>query len=424
MVTPEAFISPIPVRSELRDVIIGVLQTSLPNWTPQQSDPGYYIADDIAERIIRFIEQHNAGAAELYPLTASVEGLVQLLDNIGVAEATGTSTELLQQYRNRWNSLAASTTEFSRDLVRKFNDELVSIEVARDVVRSKALIFATKANGVVLTADESLALETKLNDDRDTPTKIIWWDYVVLPPWKIGYTLSARIWYKVSLMSLADVKVLVEERLTAAVNSLARLNTTIGSSIIEQAIYDINTKEFPVITLVQASLVPAFQPTIGANPVNWRAFPENLGPKLVTTLYELSGALAIALPGIRPILNAPHPQTGENQPYRFLTNRFRPIQGQLIRIALLSAWTITGRIGVVSDYAVGGETGFGFQVIGRVSTGDYAASQLNEGDYQLGPIPYYYFDDTLTDYYMPANLGVIYGPGTFNPTNDLQYIAV
>ena len=414
MVTPEAFISPVPVRADLRDAIIAVLQVSLPNWTPQQSDPGYYIADDIAERIIRFIEQHNAGAAELYPLTASVEGLIQLLDNIGVPEATGTITELLQQYRNRWNALAASTTEFVQRLVQSINNDIISIEVARDIPRSKAIVFAVKADGVALTPIERQALDDELNNDFTVATKVLWWDYVVLDALHIPYTVEAQIRYRQELISLADLKVLINETLTTAMNSLAKLDRALGESILEQAIYGLNTEAISIIQFVAVTLVP----TIGALPSNWFIDPEAYSVWIGNRLKESTSTLDAAVLAIR----ADEPG---DEPARFVTNAFRPTNGTLIEIDHQSIWDIKGRIFGVTPTTKVGEEGFVFQIKDPVTTGMYLSVTTGVSFYRLGPTPYYYFEEqsAIIGHYMQSNLGIVYGPGTFDGDTDITYIS-
>ena len=409
---PKAFITPVPTQADLRDDIIAIIQARLPDWTPNDSDPGYYIADIIAARIIGFINSHNTGAAELYPLTASVEGLIQLLDGIGVENASGTITQLLNQYRERWQALAASTTEFVERLVRSFNDEITSVKVARDIPRSKALIFALKADGVALTLAERTALNDRLNDDFLVATKVIWWDYIVIPALHVSYTLTATIRYRSALISLEDIKELVENTLTETMNSLAVLNRTIGQSIVEQALYDLNTEVLPLITFASVVLTP----TIGDNPDEWHVDPEPLGLRQPTTLYVHGTTLSAVITAIRR-------DNDQNQPTRFVTNQFTPMDGRLIQIKRGTQWSVTGRIQGTRDTTRANEVGKWFEVDNAVSTGFYTASTIDGGEYSLGPLPHYTLDLSANGHYMPSDLGVVYGPGTFDPDVDLTYVA-
>ena len=125
---------PTPDQAVLSADFVAQLVTLIPDWSPNDSDPGVYIADFIASRLINFIAQHNYGAAEVNPLTASIAGLIEILKGMGLDDPTGDTVDNLRtQVHNRWNSLASGTRYFVRQLALQTDEDLDAVEVARDI---------------------------------------------------------------------------------------------------------------------------------------------------------------------------------------------------------------------------------------------------------------------------------------------------
>ncbi len=412
MTTLREFISPVPTLATLRDAFIAHLQTRLPSWEPNESDPGYYIAEYFASEFIAFINQYNFGAAESFAPTASSNGLVRLLDNAGVEDAVGTRAQLLTQYRDRWNALAASTEEFARRLIRTFNTDIIDVRLTRDTRRSIAFVFATKANGEALSIAERTTLEEQLNDDSEIQTKVIWWDYKVLSALHVSYTLAVEIHYRDNLIALVDLKERVESVLDVAVNNLARPGAVVSQNIIASILYSLNTPEAPIIAYV----MPTLTPTRPDDPTDWISSNSPLGGLSPVTFVNHNGRLQVGVPGIRRV----NPVV---LPVRLVTNDFEPLKGQYIKLTKIGSQYFTeGYIDEpIIPTTLANEVGIQFDIRDAIHQGSAFQTGIG-GNYQFGPRPNHVFLNEITGVYMPADRGIVYGPGTFDSAVDLTYV--
>ena len=387
----------VPTQDALSDDFVAQLRAMIPGWNPNSSDPGVYIADFLASRLIDFINQHNDGANEVNPLTASIAGLIEILKSMGLDDPMGDAENLRAQIHDRWNSLASGTRFFVRQLAFKADEDLDAIEVARDIIRSRSYLFGTYEEGVALTDTQREALQTTMNADIDERTKVLWWDYFVLSTLHIAYEIIGEVTYKTGTTE-EDIKIAVEAAIIAESTALAKPYREISDTHLESVVYQNDTVVYCDLQLAPTRLV---------DPVDWQEGDSPYVPAAGYTIQTRSrtSTLTDTNRGVRPT------EAG-NQPEEFAVNieDYELQSNQYIRIQR-GSWSIEGYIvGPVLPSSDTGEVAQLIDLTGATKSGNYSTG--TGGAVLTGPIPRHSADIAIGTQRLPRDRGVVYGPGT------------
>lgn len=261
------FIS-VPDVNALSDEIIASMRRLLINWTPDDSDPGVYIADEIAQRIINYINDANKSLVQYDPETADRDGLAVIGRRVNIVQGDNESnSDFLQRYYDAWIALSPSTKEFIRLLLRRASrDSRLSnalrmaagnafdVGIVRDLDNNLGRVYIINDEFEGIEAADRALIETYLNQLEVKP---FWIDYSVDNPTINAYTVNALLVYRGDSENIITN---ATASLRAAISRFARL----GNSISVDQIRDVLrvTNVFDVIVTSPANNLVAANDSI------------------------------------------------------------------------------------------------------------------------------------------------------------------
>jgi len=322
---------------------------------------------------------------------------------------TKTDEQLRQDIYNRWNSSSIGTLEYIAQLARHLDENISDIKVVRNITRSIAYLFCIYEGGQQLTSIQRQALQDAMNDDSDLLTKVIWWDYSVLPALRIPYEITGNIVYSEGITA-TEVQEWVEAVLAAEVTRLQCLGIEINTSRLEHILYD-------NAYIIHADLSLAITDT--ASPNEWRGGTTPLSTGVVAqmrsfadTLQDPQGGFG-ARSGFRPIENT-------RTPTSFAVNvpDYTPTPNQFIRLERVRRWSVEGYIQhPITESEKTNEDALVIALENPTTTGQYTQGS---GTYQLGPTQIYQATGQTSAKRLQADPATIYTPGTIGTINYSQ----
>lgn len=227
------YISPVPEQDALSTSVVGRLRAKLPDWTPDDSDPGLYWSDDTAGSEIARIEQHNDSADQNWVVKATGQALRELANNVGIFSfPAGISDEEIRELiYDQFRGLAPGTPPSDKRLARLADPNVADVGRSFSFGDNQVTIYVVDEEGEDLDAAARSAIQAALNvPNRDA----FWLDYVVGSATKTDYTVDAAITYG---RGDPNPETAVRANLAATLLRLRRLDTAIYQSELSKGMW-------------------------------------------------------------------------------------------------------------------------------------------------------------------------------------------
>lgn len=220
-----------PAAGTVSDAYIADMQTQLPDWLPDDADPGVYWAEYSEQRELERIDEFNQGADANWIETATGEALDQLLNNVGYTSATipanYTDSQKRALYYEAWDALDKDTPEFARRLAREANPVVVDASIEHQRTQNRIDVYLADEGGRDPGESIRTAVEVYMNTDSIPSRHPIWLSYKVLESKVVEYTVDATIFYRISNPEIEVRRVLEENMLI-----LRKLNSRINQTLL------------------------------------------------------------------------------------------------------------------------------------------------------------------------------------------------
>ena len=187
-------------ETEIADISSGIvvdMQSVMPDWEADESDPGVYWADIVAERLNTQIREFNSTLQEVY-----TERLVALSRQI------------------------KDTPEYVLSLINEILPNVTSVGLENKPANSQMLVYLLDSEGANPDFAIQQQVENYLSADSRHP---FWIDYVVADTTITTFTVDATITYRYDRQSPEDE---IVESLTAALTNLRALGSVVTPTIL------------------------------------------------------------------------------------------------------------------------------------------------------------------------------------------------
>lgn len=228
----------IPEQATLSAALVAQMQTQLPEWTAQASDPGVYWADLMAAEMIRRATEFNASADASWLFTATAGALEDLVAQYGLARLPDeTDAELRIRAVAQFSSRAVGTEQSALTDAFAASPMVAdaSIQVDRAANEIDVWITAVPADDTPDDIAPSTALRTAVQAYlNESVRKLIWIDYAVLAPTVTTYQVAGAVVYA---RGADNPEVAATARLTAWMLERRTLDTLVSVSALTAAIF-------------------------------------------------------------------------------------------------------------------------------------------------------------------------------------------
>ena len=215
--------------------IVEAMQKQLPTWMADESDPGVYWADAVADAISDFADKINIGLLQAFAPTATGLGLDALAADVGLTREDGETDEHLRaRYRRQWFAVRPDTPEYYAELAHLWDeseghDPPLVYDVAAQFIPhfARTFIFVFDSDLNPLTTQQYESLTAWLNS---TALRPLYMTYEAEAPETSTYSIYVGVYMSDEVLNhtlaLAQVQSTTQEWL----NSIRRLNTAVALS--------------------------------------------------------------------------------------------------------------------------------------------------------------------------------------------------
>lgn len=258
----------VPTRAVLAQRIIDSMSEIIPDIAPNESAVAWYWADLLALDAIERAQEFNGSAFENWIITATGQGLDELLRNYGIDASTlpagTTDAQKRRLALDQFTSVTIGTAEHTARVARASNSLVGDVSAMRDPANNKVIVYLADANGQPLDATQRGISQTYLDRNDIHP---IYFDFDVQAAITRQYTLTVTGTYAENTNDPTDQ---VRANAEATVPRLRKLNTTISEARLIQGLAVLDAER----NLETVRLLPVINETRGGR-LNSLPYPIN-----------------------------------------------------------------------------------------------------------------------------------------------------
>lgn len=254
---------PVPDPRVVSADVVDAMQTLIPNWLADASDPGVYWADQVGKREEQNARDYNTAAFATYILTATGPDLDRRLTDVGLEPQPGESDDSKRRrYFDVWTALTDATPEWAifigRQRLPTIGDASLQLAItgfnADNVI--PVTVYGIDQDGEPLTTEDTATFQRALRDRT-----AIYLLYTVNTAIKVEYTVTGTVTYR---RGAPNPEQYSKASLNEKMVQLRKLDTAVTLNALRAAIFIDNDSD-----VVDCSITVA-KPT----------------PKLISTVYH------------------------------------------------------------------------------------------------------------------------------------------